>query len=47
MQKMDQLRVSIDTLQTHLLREQNVFSQNFSKKSVVIPRQKRRKNVSK
>ena len=35
MQKIDQLRVSIDTLQTTYNKEQDVFSENFGKKSTV------------
>lgn len=35
MQKIDQLRVSIDTLQTNYTEEQQVFSNNFTKESVI------------
>lgn len=35
MQKIDQLRVSIDTLQRKFTEEQNAFSENFSKKSIL------------
>ena len=35
MQKIDQLKVSIDTLQLSYTKEQNVFSENFGKKSTV------------
>jgi len=46
MQKMDQLRVSIDTLQTSFTKEKDVFSQNFSKKSVVISLAKKEEKMT-
>ena len=36
MQKIDQLKVSIDTLQTSFSEEQEVFNTNFSRKSAVV-----------
>lgn len=35
MQKIDQLKISIDTLQRNYGEQQDVFSENFSKKSAI------------
>ncbi len=46
MQKIDQLRKSIDTLQTSFKEEQSIFSSNFSKQSVVGNTARKNKKIN-
>ena len=46
MQKIDQLKISIDTLQRNFTKQQDVFSENFGKQSVLTRTANNRKNVA-
>ena len=46
MQKIDQLRVSIDTLETNFSQEKEVFNRNFSKSSMVTALVKKEKKIT-